>query len=267
MRTRIVVAALAVSLAGCVSLVDNNIDRADTINTVSSQIECELKAAFPPVEPKPSNDDNHWTVTYTVTENVKDAQSAGINPLKWLTPAHVDKFELGVGASISNETERNAKAEFSLDLFDTGKVQCDPTAAKKNRFRFKSWANQALGKKPEEPGQLASFGYTIRVTTAGSAQLDPDFADGRGVATAALGAGREAVETVDFGFSRYSPPQGDLRVFVTNFPEGPGSPSPEFHGKPQGTKLGRFLPSGIPEENLRQNRNFIQQLQLDRIDR
>jgi hypothetical protein len=207
---------VAVSIAGCVSLIDNNIDRADSINLISNEIECELKDAFPPVDPKQRNDESHWTVTYTVTENIKDSSSAGLNPLRWITAAHVDKFELGVAASLSNETERNAKAEFSLDLFETGGINCNVDKSKLNRFLFKSWASQALGKTSSRPGKLASFGYTIRVTTAGSAQLDPDFADGRGVATSTLKAGREAMETVDFGFSKYSPPQGDMRVFVTN---------------------------------------------------
>ncbi|MBY3138987.1 hypothetical protein [Rhizobium laguerreae] len=265
MKTIIAIGSAGLLLSSCVSLLDNNIDHSGTITAISNEIECELKDAFPPVDLKSKHVPEHWTVTYAITENIKDSRGIGLNPLTWITAAHVDKFELGVGASLSNETERNAKATFSLDLYQTGEVACDPASTRKNRFQFKSWAHQVLGKTPSRPGKLASFGYTIRVTTIGSAQIDPDFADGRGVATAALGAGREAMETVDFGFSKYSPPQ-DQRVFVTNFPQGVAIPKSDTRLRVRGI-TSPPQPFGIPEENLRLNRETIQQLQLDRIDR
>lgn len=249
--------------AGCVSLVDNKIDNSATIDKLARQIDCELKAAFPPFDKNSKKPPPHWTVTYTITENVKDSQSAGLNPLTWLTPARVDKFNVGGGAAISNETERNAKAEYNLDLYDTRDIECD-SAKGKPRFRFEAWTKQALN---TDSSRLSSFGYTMTVTTAGGAELGADFANGRAEATAGLKSGREAVETVDFGFSKYAPPEGDLRVFVTNFPSARTSAGAQgARPVPKGIYQSQ-TPFGIPLGNLQQNRGIIQQLQIDRINR
>lgn len=72
------------------------------------------------------------------------------------------------------------------------------------------------------------------------------------------------METIDFGFSKYSPPE-DLRVFVTNLHSGIRALAAQAQSK--GSAAGKSQPFGIPEKSLRQNRETIRQPQLDCIDR
>ncbi|MBV7519071.1 hypothetical protein [Ensifer sp. ENS12] len=261
MRTWGLAIAVALALSSCVSAVDNKIDDGTTVAKLSSEIECELKAAFPPPDPKDKKAPR-WTVTYAITENVKDSGIARLDVINWIVPANVDRFILGGGASIYGEKERNAKAEFNVNLSETEKIACEePKVTPK--FRLQGWTDQvkAMGDRTR------SFGYTVAVTVDGNANITADFANGRAVGLGTVAGGRKTIETIDFAFSRVTDDQ-PLEVYVTNFPPGLGAQLPP---KRQ-TGVRAPLPvSGslyeIPAGNIQQNRFTIQQLQIDRIDR
>jgi hypothetical protein len=251
--------SIAMTLSGCVSAVDNSIDDASTIARLSTDIECELKAAFPPPGPKDKKTVARWTVTYSITENVKDSGTARLDVLNWIVPANVDKFILGGGASIYGEKERNAKAEFSLDLSKSDEIACSEPKITP-RFKLQNWTDQVrnMGDRTD------SFGYTVAVTVEGNANITGDFANGRAVGLGTIAGGRKTVETIDFAFSRVSTPQ-PLQVFVTNFPAGAPAQIPPIR-RVDSPPVSRSLYE-IPPQNLQQNRFMIQQLQIDRINR
>jgi hypothetical protein len=261
MRTSGLAIAVALALSSCVSAVDNKIDDGTTVAKLSSEIECELKAAFPPPDPKDKKSPR-WTVTYAITENVTDSGIARLDVINWIVPANVDRFILGGGASIAGEKERNAKAEFNVNLIKSDEIACeDPKVTP--RFRLQGWTDQvkAMGDRTK------SFGYTVAVTVDGNANITADFANGRAVGLGTVAGGRKTIETIDFAFSRVTEDQ-PLDVYVTNFPPGLGAQLPAKR------KTGVRAPSPvsgslyeIPVGNIQQNRFTIQQLQIDRIDR
>ncbi|PSH65158.1 hypothetical protein [Phyllobacterium sophorae] len=263
MKIRVFLSAALLLQSGCTSINGGVINDPYAISKLSAEIECELRFAFNRIQPKNSMDFQVWTVTYTVTNNVKDTAAAGVDVLKWVIPANIDRLVFGGAGEISRVATRNAKAEYSLKLAEN--VACPERVTRNDQnFRAKFRVGDWVEKIANASKAANSFGYSIEVATEASIGVTSEADDGRVSGAASIGGGSKFTQTVDFAFSRLAPPAGPMPVVVTNFPAaGPGVAQRPSRRRPvvQQPSFG-----GIPQENLEQNRAIIQQLQLDRIN-
>ncbi|MGV1802022.1 hypothetical protein [Agrobacterium vitis] len=243
----IIIIAVSGLCSGCVSLTENRIDDGHRLGKLSKQIDCELAEAFP--KPMKSNRFTKWEVAYTITEDIKDNNGISLSPLTWITAAHVKKFDLGVGASLSNETQRNALAKFKWKSWEKRREDCTKTAKSDFAFGFENWSSQITN---GTSGRAESFGYSKTVTTDGSGKIIPSLESGRFTGDSNFSVGRKSIETIDFAFSRYKDPQ-PTQVEIINMPS----------TLSQGKIINKTAPSSLSSDQ--QNENTLQQLQLNRL--
>lgn len=273
MKKLIISGVVVFSLSGCTSLLSRPVSDADEVAALSDIIQCEIIDAFEALPRAQKAKFKDWGATYLITQNVKNTATAGLNPLRWVTPARVDKFLLSGNADAARETFRNGKVEFSVPVFSS-----KPTICKKPRtsaievnlkdFKLRDWTRQVSAAE----ALPNSFNYSVTVQVTTGVGVAPSFANGRGVADGSLAYKHVTVMTIDFGFSRPPKDPKPLRVVVVS-DERISKPTSDglvprrksLGGKLNQTKETPAETQNVPESVIIQNRQSIQGLQLDRI--
>ncbi|UDF29728.1 UNVERIFIED_ORG: hypothetical protein LHK14_19830 [Roseateles sp. XES5] len=252
------------TLAGCTTLPELVEDDPRWVAGLSNIIQCEIYTVFSALPEEEKLDFMRWGATYTISQNAEDVAAADLNPLRWVTPARVDKFWLTGKADISRKAYRNGKAEFSVPLAYLDEKVCETAKQEKlkadpREFRLAEWVEQ-VSKATVVP---RSFSYSVTVTVVGGAGLTPSFANGRAVADAALSYKRTTLKTIDFAFSGLPRDPAPTKVIIVGDARKAGDKiTVRSKGKGKGKAK---VSSEVPESIILQNRQAIQGLQLDRV--
>ncbi|MGO6685626.1 hypothetical protein [Rhizobium leguminosarum] len=266
MISKFTLAVVLLSVVGCTSAPQFDDEEAESLSELSMMVKCQALTAFQTL-PQPSPFDlTNWYVTFSITKQTKESAALGVDPFDWILPTNLDKLVLHGNASLGRVSTRNAKVEYTEKLNTPYADFCPGSNGKKLSiqpvdFKVGAWARQlsATNTTPD------SFGYTVDVVVTVGGGLNAELAKRRLSGTTGFNGERETTRTIDFAFSQAPDPRGS-KVYVTNMPIGGIAPS---GGKPKNASILRSVPqrSGIPAEVIQQNRQILQQLQIDRIDR
>jgi hypothetical protein len=114
MKRKISCLVSMLSLAGCNALPSMPDDRPEDIVKLADLIECEILAAFKGSAKTQLQNFDDWAATYTITQNATNTAGAGIDAIKWIAPAGVNRLIFDADAGVSREAYRWGRAEYTV---------------------------------------------------------------------------------------------------------------------------------------------------------
>lgn len=275
MKIAVVLSISATTLVGCTTIPSMPDEQAADMNALADKIQCEISKSFQDTSVTSGYNYSGWGATYSITRNTTQSAGASLNPLKWISPAGVDKLVYNANGGADREFYRNAKVDYSVNVLKKND-SCQKAKAYKSfsvspaDFGLREWVSKISHTNGK---QLSSFSYSVRVTLTINGGIGGEFANGKWSADTGLSGKRTTLQTVDFTFSPAPPTSGPLSVKIVNWPKSGGAEGLHDRDIPRRGQLGQrptnTAPSGdqgpVPNSVIQQNRSLQQLQMLDRV--